>query len=322
MEKKKSKSLVEGLKNVGYQGAFVVCDTESTGFYPNDTYSKLLQISAVKTKLYEKGSSLEQFDELVNPELPFLKPRKSHPDEKRRGSVPKKITELTGITNDMVTDKPGWRTVLPDFYNFIGDKAVMVYHNATHDVDFMHYFGSKIGLDFRSMPVIDTMVLAKYLWPDEPKRGGYKLETLAKKFEIDDPQHHNSLNDAMVTLELLKIEIKELARRGELKKCDWDHVVDMHDDRIDLKVTGIKTWMTPDRTKKRIYVNLMHQEGSQYEYAHVYYDFGDKLWGQKQNKTDIKVRNFAPVQKDVMRILNVSQMNWTSVYEAVNDIHS
>lgn len=320
--RKKSKTLEESLWNIGYQGTFVICDTESTGFAPNDTYSKLLQISAVKTNLYDKDNQkVEQFDELVNPELPYLKPRKSHPDEKRRPPVPKKIRELTGITTEMVADKPGWRVVLPQFYEFIGKQSVMVYHNAQHDVDFMHYFGSKIGLDFRSMPVVDTLAIARYLWPDEPK-GGYKLETLAKKFGIDDPNHHNSLNDVLVTLGLFKVEIKELAKRNALRKRSWDEVIGMHDDRITMNVTQIRSWTTPDHSKRRIYVTVCHPagDGIHGEYAHVFYDYGDKLWGQKENNADFKVRNFEPIQKDVMRLLNLKTMDWDTTLASLNNL--
>lgn len=313
--------LKDSLDNVGYQGTFVICDTESTGFAPNDMYSKLLQVSAVKVDLYHDASHFETFDELVNPELPFLPPRKSHPDEKRRAKIPKKYVELTGITDEMVQGKGGWKDVLPKFRGFIGTEAVMVYHNAPHDVEFLHYFGSKIGLDFRSMPVVDTCALAKYLWPDEPKKGGYKLESLAKKLGIEDPNHHNGLNDVMVTMELLKKEIHELAVRKELRKVTWQQMSAMHDDTLsDVMIQDVHLWQTPDRAHQRLYVELSHQTGPQaVEYANVYYEFANGTWGQKVRPGDLKVRNFKPIQSEVTRIFGLHTWDWPTVSSAVNN---
>lgn len=308
------------LKNIGYQGGFVVCDTESTGFAPNDTYSKLLQVSAVKTDLYIQDRMHKVFDQLVNPELPFLKPRKSHPDEKRRSRIPKKITELTGINDDMIAECPGWKTVIPAFYEFIGQRQVMVYHNAPHDVAFLHFFGSKIGYDFRSMPVVDTMAVAKYLWPNEPK-GGYKLENLAKKFDISDPHHHNSLNDVEVTIGLLEKEIKELARRHELHSCAWNQTIAMHDADAAFQITDLNPWITADRSKRRLYVKLVRSvDGAHMEHANVYYDFNEKAWGQKKEKTDTSVYDYQSVQNQVQRILRVDVLDWDIVNSAISSM--
>ena len=303
--------------NLGWQKNFVICDTESTGFAPNDIHGKLLQIAAIKVDLYHPGEE-ESFDTFINPELPYLKPRKAHPEELRRGKIPKKIVELTGITDEMVKDAPPSREALRDFMDFIGNESVMVYHNAPHDVMFLYYFGSKVRLDFRSMPVVDTCVLAKYLWPNEPK-GGYKLESLAKKFDIEDKNHHNAYNDVEVTLELLKLEVKELAKRGELYKAeDFDILIPykIADDSANLRIGKMSCWTGADNSKKRIYITVYKAGKYAPEFANVYFDFIKGEWGQKKNEGDMRIYDFTPIQVAVMELLGLFDWNWGMVKTA------
>lgn len=303
--------------NIGWQGNYVVCDTESTGFAPNDIHGKLLQVAAIKVDLYHSKEQ-EGFDTFINPELPYLKPRKSHPDELRRGKIPKKIVELTGITDEMVQNAPPSRDALKDFCDFIGEEAVMVYHNAPHDVMFLHYFGSKVKLDFRSMPVVDTCVLAKHLWPNEPK-GGYKLENLAKKLGIEDKNHHNAYNDVEVTLELLKVEIKQLVKRKEVSKVvDFDKLVPykVSDGSANLRLGKMSCWTGADNSKKRIYITVSKTNGYDTEFANVYFDFIKGEWGQKKSEGDMRIYDFTPIQDASMALLGLFDWNWGMVKTA------
>ena len=80
---------------------------------------KITEIGAVKVK---GDSVVEEFQTLVNP--------KQH--------IPRFITRLTGITNEMVKGELPIQKVLPSFLDFIGDN-VMVAHNATFDYGFLHH---------------------------------------------------------------------------------------------------------------------------------------------------------------------------------------
>lgn len=306
------------IQNLGWQKRFVICDTESTGFAPNDIHGKLLQVAAIGVDLYH---SLEEdkFDTFVNPELPYMKPRKAHPDELRRTKIPKKIVELTGITDEMVQDAPNASEALKEFKEFIGEDSVMVYHNAPHDVMFLHYFGSKVGLDFRSMPVIDTCVIAKELWPNEPKKGGYKLENLAKKLGIEDNNHHNAYNDVEVTLALLRVEIKELLKRNCLKKVFAKEQLVPYkesDGSLDLRLGKMNCWVGKDGSKKRIYITVSKEKDGKKEFANVYYDFIKNEWGQKKGEGDMVIYDFMPIQEASMASLGLFDWNWGMVQTA------
>ena len=63
---------------------------------------------------------IDKFSQLINPER----------------SIPNKIVKITGITDEMVWDKPTIQEVLPKFKEFIED-SVLVAHNASFDISFI-----------------------------------------------------------------------------------------------------------------------------------------------------------------------------------------
>ena len=104
---------------------FVVFDTETTGFYAGN--DQMIEIGAVKIK---NGKITDRFDELIDP--------------KRK--LPKKITELTFITDEMLTGKDSEEQVTKRFLDWAGDLP-MVAHNAKFDISFMKAACTKYGFE-------------------------------------------------------------------------------------------------------------------------------------------------------------------------------
>ena len=102
-------------KGQSLNGTYVVFDLETTGF--SSIKDKIIEIGAVKV---ENGVITDKFSTFVNPKVP----------------IPFEITNLTGITDDMVMEAPDIETILPQFLEFVGD-AVLVAHNASFDVSFI-----------------------------------------------------------------------------------------------------------------------------------------------------------------------------------------
>ena len=100
---------VYGVKDEPLNGEFCVFDTETTGLDPGVEY--LTEIGAV---IVRNGEVVEEFDTFVKPGKP----------------ITSKITELTGITNEMVADAPGEAEALKAFLDFV-DGRILVGHNAT-----------------------------------------------------------------------------------------------------------------------------------------------------------------------------------------------
>ena len=152
---------------------YVVFDIETTGF--SAAYHKITEIGAVKI---EDGVITEEFHQLVDPGVP----------------VPWKITEITGITNGMLTGQPTIEKVLPLFLEFCSD-CILVAHNASFDMGFIKFNASEQGLAC-NVEIADTLSLARRLFP---YLENHKLNTVANHLEVEHLDHHRAMGDARAT---------------------------------------------------------------------------------------------------------------------------
>lgn len=186
---------------------YVVFDLETTGF--SSIKDKIIEIGAVKV---ENGQITDRFSTFVNPKRP----------------IPFDITELTGITDEMVMDSPDIGTVLPQFMEFVGD-AVLVAHNASFDVGFIEQ-NLRYQDQIPDLTSVDTVAMARILLPTLSK---YKLNVVAKALNISLENHHRAVDDAGATAEIFVKFVKMLKDRGicdlealnRLGKQDSDAVV-------------------------------------------------------------------------------------------------
>lgn len=155
---------------------YVVFDIETTGLSPQ--YDKITEIGAV---CIENGQVTGTFSELVNPER----------------AIPRKIVSLTGISPEMVKDKPTIEVILPKFFEFCRG-AVLVAHNASFDTSFVFKAADDMGLD-RTFPYIDTLALARVVLSELSR---HRLDTLTKYFNVSLENHHRAYDDAHATAEV------------------------------------------------------------------------------------------------------------------------
>ena len=115
----------------------------------------------------------------------FIKPSKH---------IPREITELTGITDDMVKDAPTINYAMPDFYKFC-DGATLVAHNIGFDISFIHNMSKKLSYNFYHKNM-DTLQMSK-----DKLRGlkNYKLGTVVDRLGIVLDNAHRAINDATAT---------------------------------------------------------------------------------------------------------------------------
>ncbi len=88
--------------------------------------------------------------------------------------IPENITELTGITDDMVKGAPKEKDALEAFFAFVGDR-MLVAHNAAFDTGFIRQASERCGMPFEN-PYLDTLAMSRYL---NPSLKNHKLDTLA-----------------------------------------------------------------------------------------------------------------------------------------------
>lgn len=167
---------------------YIVFDVETTGL--SAVYNKIIELAAVKIR---QGEVIDRFSEFVNPHEP----------------ISDLITNLTGITDDMVKDAPDIEPVLHKFLDFIGDHT-LVAHNASFDMGFLHVNYKKLNVAINN-PVIDTLELARFLYPDMKN---HRLNTLCKKFDIELLNHHRAVYDAEATGYLLWKMIQDVNERN------------------------------------------------------------------------------------------------------------
>lgn len=171
------------------EDSFVVFDVETTGL--SAVYDTIIELAAVRVK---NGEIIESFERFANPHHPLSST----------------TTELTGITDDMVKDAPEVEEVIKDFSDFIGD-SILVAHNAKFDMGFFYEAAKKAGLPPKAYPVIDTLELARLI---HPELRNHRLNTLAKKYNIELTQHHRAIYDTEATAHLFLKLMKEAAEKG------------------------------------------------------------------------------------------------------------
>lgn len=171
---------------------FVVFDTETTGL--NAREDTLIEIAAVKLI---DGKIVDTFSTLIDPQR----------------TLSPKISELTGITQDMVAGQPMLADALHSFTAFAAD-AILIAHNAEFDVGFLSQCSKRVGMAEWTHPVIDTLALARALFPGEKN---YRLKTLTQKFEVELVNHHRALADAEATAKVFLKMFELLTNRDILQ---------------------------------------------------------------------------------------------------------
>ncbi|MDU1202423.1 MAG: PolC-type DNA polymerase III [Clostridiales bacterium] len=178
---------------------FVVFDLETTGF--SNKNDKITEIGAVKVKNFE---IVDRFNELINPEK----------------DISYKVQELTGITNDLIKDKPTIEEILPRFMEFVGD-SVLVAHNAEFDIGFINQKCKEMNIEFKNKSV-DTLMLSRILLPHLKR---FKLNNLTKELGVPLHNHHRAVDDAAATAQIFIKFLDMLEKKGAKKLSDVNEVL-------------------------------------------------------------------------------------------------
>jgi DNA polymerase III subunit epsilon len=171
---------------------FAVVDVETTGWSPGE--AGITEIGAV---LLRRGQVVAEFASLVNPGT----------------LVPAPITELTGISDQMLAVAPPVGAVLPGLLAF-AEGCVLTAHNARFDLGFLTAACTASGLTWPGFEVLDTLRLARHLMACPEEVPDCKLRTLADYFGTPVQPSHRALADARATADVLGSLIGRLARQG------------------------------------------------------------------------------------------------------------
>ena len=171
---------------------FAVLDLETSGGSPR-LGAGITEIGVVKVK---GGQILGTFQSFVDP---------GH-------SLPVFITQLTGISDEMLISAPFIDEILPTLFDFLGsaDETVVVAHNSPFDLSFLKAAAKAHEMDWPDYVTVDTARLARAVL-DRDEVINCKLSTLANYFGATTSPNHRALEDAMATVDVLHGLIERLA---------------------------------------------------------------------------------------------------------------
>ena len=171
---------------------FAVLDLETSGGSPR-LGAGITEIGVVKVK---GGQVLGTFQSFVDPghALPYF------------------ITELTGITDQMLISAPFIDEILPTLFEFLGTPAetVVVAHNSPFDLSFLKAASVTHEIDWPEYVTVDTARLARAVL-ERDEVINCKLSTLSQFFGATTSPNHRALDDALATVDVLHGLIERLA---------------------------------------------------------------------------------------------------------------
>jgi DNA polymerase III epsilon subunit family exonuclease len=166
---------------------FIVLDLETTGLDANR--HEIIEIAAIR---YRKGdTNHETIQSLVKPSK----------------KLPKKITEITGITQEMLDGKgEPLADAMREFIAFVGEHRLVTF-NAEFDMAFIHAATTRLGLPALNNPVSCALQMARRAWP---KRKSFRLSDLASDGEFSHGAGHRALEDARRALIVYAAAVAQL----------------------------------------------------------------------------------------------------------------
>lgn len=183
----------EALKNKYINDAsFVVIDVETTG--QSAQYGRITEIGMVKVI---DGEVVDEYSTLINPEQ----------------FIPKFITDMTGISNEMVAIAPKFSEVKSRIQSFLGD-GVFVAHNVSFDYNFVNTSFVREGLKPIFNETLCTVRIARRLLPTTKSKS---LESLINYYGIKVKDRHRALDDAKATAQILITFLETLENKYEIE---------------------------------------------------------------------------------------------------------
>jgi len=162
---------------------YAIVDIETTG-----GSSRIEKITEIAIFQHDGEKITGEFTTLINPER----------------NIPYFITNLTGITNEMVENAPRFFEVAKTIIE-VTEGRTLVAHNARFDYSFIRQEFKSLGYNF-SRNLLDTVTLGRKLIPDHRS---YSLGNICKDLNINITGRHRAEGDALATVRLFEILLEK-----------------------------------------------------------------------------------------------------------------
>ena len=158
---------------------YAIIDIETTG-----GSARIEKITEIAIYLHDGNQISGEFVTLVNPER----------------NIPYFITNLTGITNEMVEDAPRFFEIAKTIVE-LTEGRTFVAHNASFDYSFIRQEFKSLGFNFKRN-ILDTVSLSRKLFPGHRS---YSLGNICKDLKITINGRHRASGDALATVRLFEL---------------------------------------------------------------------------------------------------------------------
>lgn len=161
---------------------YAVVDIETTG-----GNSKTGKITEIAIYIYNGSEITDSFSTLIDPEC----------------EIPYFITNITGITNEMVANAPKFYEVARKIVELTANK-IFVAHNVSFDYNFIRKEFKDLGFEFSRKTMCTVQLSRKYI----PNHRSYSLGNICAELGIEINGRHRAAGDALATVKLLDIILK------------------------------------------------------------------------------------------------------------------
>ncbi len=164
-----------------------IVDLETTGAHP--VWDRVTEIAVIEARLGPDGGEItSEWSTLVNPGT----------------TIPPAIQALTGITNEMVADAPGFAELARALHERL-EGRVLVAHNARFDYGFLKSEFARAGIEFNATTVC-TVKLSRRLYPEHAR---HNLDSLIARHQLSCRARHRALGDAEAVWQFLRVACEE-----------------------------------------------------------------------------------------------------------------
>lgn len=187
------------ISKIGFPDSYVVLDTETTGLDPK--YDAVIEVGLLKIS---NSKIVDKFSSLVRPAesmafLPLADDKTMSQEEietfYKTHLISDYITDLTGITNEMLLNAPLFSSIANEIYNFIGDFPI-VGHNVSFDYKFLDAAMTGASNTHIGNDIICTMRISrKFL----PSLSHHRLSDICQALKISRGIEHRAVDDAEAT---------------------------------------------------------------------------------------------------------------------------
>lgn len=178
----------KGKSRIAFPEDYCVVDIETTGLSPEEC--EIIEIAAVR---YRNGEKSDVFTTLIKPDR----------------AISPFITELTGITNEMVADAPDISQAVMEFYKFAGNDMLMGY-NVNFDINFLYDNLLRCHGIYLENDFVDVLRFARKVLPLMPDR---KQTSVADHYGISITGAHRAEKDCEICNACYKCLRDEMRRQ-------------------------------------------------------------------------------------------------------------